>query len=134
MTQPNGRSCVLDPYVDGEGKWLSRTPGQIGKLYHVIGTKKIPAQFFKVGIYMILPGESIPSHEHADGEEFAFVLKGEGLLLGENSRAIGPIPAHKLVHVPSGAPHGYVNLTTQTLEILVWTSTEAELTCGGAES
>lgn len=129
MTQPNGISRVLDPYQNGQGEWLSREPGQITKLYRLVGTEQIPAQFFHIGVYVVLPGESVPVHRHPDGEEFAFVLQGRGVLLEEDGQEAGVMEKGKLVHVPPDAFHGYRNLETVPMELLVWCSRGADLGC-----
>ena len=127
MTQPNGISQVLDPYKDGQGRWLSREPGQIAKLYRLVGTERIPAQFFHIGVYVILPGESVPVHQHPDGEEFVFVLQGRGILLEEDGQEVGAMEQGKLVHVPPAAFHGYLNSEPVPMELLVWCSKGAGL-------
>lgn len=127
MKEPYGPSKVLDPYEDSVFEWLGDGPGHIVKLYHLIGTEANPSLFYEVGFYEILPGEGVPVHVHEQGEEFAYVLHGEGLLVSENEYVIGNLPEGKLVYVPEGAYHGYINTGVQPLELLVWTSKEAGL-------
>lgn len=127
MMEPNGSSRVIDPYFESESKWLSREAGHVVKLYHTIGTKETPATNFNVGIYSLMPGESIPAHEHEAGEEFVFVLHGSGVLTGEDNRTLGPITEGKLVYVQARAYHGYSNGTDLPLELLVWCSKDSSL-------
>ncbi len=127
MKEPFGPSKVLDPYEDSTFEWLGDGPGHIVKLYHLIGTEANPSQFYDVGFYEILPGESVPVHTHDVGEEFAYILHGEAILTTENDYVVGNLPEGKLVYVSEGAPHGYVNVGTMPVEIIVWASKEAGL-------
>lgn len=125
--EPFGPSRVMQPYQDSKIEWLGGEPGKMIKLYHVIGHEETPSQFFEVGVYEILPGEKVPVHVHDEGEEFAYVLNGSAILLGENETVLGEMPQGKLVYAETGAPHGYMNHTGLPVELLVWTSKKAGL-------
>lgn len=125
--EPFGASRVMDPYRDADGQWLSSVPGQIVKLYHIIGNQDTPSYHFEVGLYVILPGESVPVHMHESGEEFAYMKQGGVLLVTENDSVIGEIQERKIVYVPKNAAHGYINHTKNPVELLVWTSKDASL-------
>lgn len=122
-----GPSKVMDPYIDAVGEWLSNTPGQITKLYHIIGTEETPSLFTEVGMYVLLPGERVPVHTHSKGEEFVFTKQGKVILLTDGDRELGIVEERKLVYVPENAAHGYINPTDDPVELLVWTSKEASL-------
>lgn len=127
MKEPFGPSRVMHPYEDCRREWLGGEPGKMVKLYYVIGHEETPSQFFEVGVYEILPGEKVPVHEHGQGEEFAFVMNGSALLLGEGETVLGEMTQGKLVYAEAQAAHGYMNHTGVPVELLVWTSKDAGL-------
>jgi quercetin dioxygenase-like cupin family protein len=122
-------SVLLHPYRDAEEFWLSRTPGRISKLYKVVGGEGREADFFNIGLMIIVQGESLVAHSHDNAEEFIYIIKGSGTLIGENDAPIGAFDEGKLIYVPEGARHGLVNDTTKPLEILIWCSKNGVLEC-----
>ncbi len=127
MKEPFGPSRVMHPYRDSKAEWLGGEPGKMVKLYYIIGHKDTPSQFFEVGVYEILPGEKVPVHVHEAGEEFAYVMNGKALLLGEKEVVLGEMAQGKLAYAESGTAHGYLNPTGLPVELLVWTSKKAGL-------
>jgi mannose-6-phosphate isomerase-like protein (cupin superfamily) len=126
MSEGN-KSILLHPYQDSEGFWLSRNPGSMCKLYKVVGGEKRKADFFNIGIMLVVQGECLATHVHDGAEEFIYVIKGSGTLIGENDEPIGLFDEGKLIYVPEGARHGIVNRTTKPLELLIWCSKNGEL-------
>ncbi len=52
------KSVLLHPFRDSENLWLSKTPGKISKLYKVIGGDVRKADFFHVGLLIIVQGKA----------------------------------------------------------------------------
>ena len=72
----------------------------------------------------IPPGVSVPLHSHPDTEDF-FVISGEVQALRQGTQGYGwvVLKAGDYLHVPSGARHGWRNVSSEPIVALLITTT-----------
>ncbi len=71
---------------------------------------------------------------HVDAEEFCYIIREAGLLTGEDGTVVGKFGVGKLIYIPEGVHHGYVNNTTKPLEMLIWCSERGSLSCESSQA
>lgn len=121
------RLMCIHPMKKGE-HLLYTFPGKKTKLWRVVDHDIHGSEFFRIGIVHIAPGEGHGStHVHENAEQFNYVISGEGVLLGENGHEVGRFKRGHVIFVPEGVPHGFVNDSDETLEMVYVCSKDAVL-------
>ena len=117
----------IHPMRKGE-HLLYTFPGKKSKVWRVIDRDIHGSEFFRIGIVHLAPGEGHGStHTHENAEQFNYVIRGEGVLLGEDGREVGRFRRGHVIFVPEGVPHGFVNDSEETLEMVYVCSKDAVL-------
>ena len=103
-------------------------PGKKSKVWRVIDKDLHDSYFFRAGIVHIAPGEGHGfTHVHEHAEQFNYVIKGEGVLLGENGVEVGRFKRGHVIFIPEGVTFGFANDSTETLEMMYCCSKDAVL-------
>lgn len=75
-----------------------------------------PGKFF-VADHAVPPGYAVPLHVHEDEDEAFYLLEGElTLITSDGEKKAGP---GAYIHLPRGAPHGFVNASGAPARMLV---------------
>ena len=102
-------------------KEVVHPPGQ-GRVLHVGDDRVIvkiepgPSTAFALVEYVLAPGNGPGQHAHEECNETYWILEGEVVFrLGRDAHVLG---AGGLLHVPSGAVHGFRNETDEPARLL----------------
>lgn len=75
-----------------------------------------PGKFFFAD-HAVPPGYAVPLHVHEDEDEAFYLLEGElTLITSDGEKKAGP---GAYIHLPRGAPHGFVNASGAPARMLV---------------
>jgi quercetin dioxygenase-like cupin family protein len=78
--------------------------------------KGLKTDFLTFGISEISPGESTTEHSHSTGEEFVFVLEGEGSIILDKKKY--EIKKDDLIYIKSNQSHQIVNEDKTLLKLI----------------
>lgn len=78
--------------------------------------KDLKTDFLTFGISEISPGESTTEHSHSTGEEFVFVLEGEGSIILDKKKY--EIKKDDLIYIKSNQSHQIVNEDKVLLKLI----------------